>query len=185
MRSLFLLYPALIAHLFLCFPVFAGDKSINAQIAGATLVKEGQQAPDFSCVMLDGRSFELSAQKGKVVLLYFFASSAPFSITEMKYLESEVFQKLREREDFVMLGIGRGHQRDEVVKIGGENKLTFPLVQDTKEEIYRSYFSKFVPRTVVVRRDGTIAILSHGYKEYEGIVKLQAALEKELSAKGR
>ena len=120
-----------------------------------------------------------------MVLLYFFASSAPFSITEMKYLESEVFQKLRDRDDFVSLGVGRGHEREEVMKIGGKNGLTFSLASDAQSEVFGRYFSKYLPRTVVLRRDGTICHLAHGYHEYGGIVALQAVLEKELTAAAR
>lgn len=169
----------------LCLSAFAGDKSIDAQIDAATLVKVGQMAPDFACKTIDGRPFKLSDQKGKVVILYFFASSAPFSITEMKYLETDVFQKLRDRDDFLMLGIGRGHEREAVMKIGGKNGLTFSLADDANSEVSGRYFSKFLPRTVVLRRDGTIGHLSHGYHEYGGVVALQAVLEKELGAAAR
>lgn len=168
-----------------CVSSFAGDQSIDAQIDAATLVKVGQMAPDFACKTIDGRPFKLSDQKGKVVLLYFFAASAPFSITEMKYLESDVFQKLRDRDDFVMLGIGRGHEREEVMQIGGKNRLTFSLADDAKSEIYSRFFLKYLPRTIVLRPDGTICHLAHGYHEYSGIVALQAVLQKELGAVAR
>ena len=138
-------------------------------------------APDFACQTTDGKTLSLAALKGKVVVLYFFATSVPSCLVEMKYLEKEVFQPLRQRTDFQLIAIGRGHSREEVVKVGGENKLNFPLVADPQRENYHRYFTKFVPRTVVVRKNGTIAYLSNGTHEFDGIVKLQAVLTRELA----
>jgi peroxiredoxin len=156
----------------------AGD--LDRQIAEATLIHKGAAAPDFTCTTLDGRSFSLSGQKGKVVLLYFFASSVPFSFTEMRYIQKEIMEKLEKREDFTVLCIGRGHSRDEMVKISGENNLRLPLAADADAAIYRRMFTKFVPRTVLIARDGSIAYLANGSKEFEGIVKLQQAIEIQL-----
>ena len=49
--------------------------------------------------------------------------------------------------------------------------------------MYGLYFSKFVPRTVVVRKNGSIAYLANGYHEFEGISRLQAVLAEELAVK--
>lgn len=153
---------------------------IDAQMQQATLVAKGQAAPDFASASTDGRQFALSAQKGKVVVLYFFDARIGACVTEMKLLEKEVFQKLRDRGDFALVGIGRGHSRDELVTVGGANGLTFPLMADPQAEVFRRYFSKFVPRTVVVRRDGTISHLASGYRDLTGIIALQQALDAEF-----
>lgn len=158
-------------------------EDLAAQVAQATLVKAGQAAPDFTCQTTDGRDFTLSAQQGKVVVLYFFSTSVGASLTEMRYLEQEIFQKLRGREDFQLIAIGRGHTREELVTLGGENKLTFPLAADPQAAVFGRYFTKFVPRTVVVRRDGVIGHMTNGFYEFEGIVKLQQALAHHLQAK--
>lgn len=157
-----------------------GDDELEKELKLSTLVAEGQAAPDFTCQATDGPQFTLSAQKGRVVVLYFFSTSVKASLTEMKYLETEVFQKLREREDFCMIALGRGHSREDMVKVGGENRLTFPLAADLEAGAFGRYFTKFVPRTVVVRRDGSIAYLATGYHEMNGIPKLQEVLAKEL-----
>ena len=176
---------ALFSLLSLLTPISAQDgTSIDAQINAATLVKKGEAAPDFTCTTLDGRSFSLSEQKGKVVLLYFFAASVPFSFTEMRYIQKEIVEKLEKREDFTVLCIGRGHSREEMVKIGGENKLRLPMTADAGAAIYGRMFTKFVPRTVLIARDGSIAYLANGSKEFEGIVKLQQAIEIELKRQG-
>ncbi|MBK8039973.1 MAG: TlpA family protein disulfide reductase [Verrucomicrobiaceae bacterium] len=173
------------AALFFCLCLISsslvkGADSIDAQVQAATRVKQGETAPDFSCKTTDGRAFNLGAQKGKVVLLYFFAASVPFSFTEMGYIQKEIVEKLEKREDFTVLCIGRGHTHDEMVKISGENKLRLPMTADSDGAIYGRMFTKFVPRTVLIARDGSIAYLANGSKEYDGIVKLQQAIEIQL-----
>lgn len=157
-------------------PIFAVE-DVDQEVKKSTLVEAGQMAPDFTTATTDGRTIRLSALKGKVVVLYFFSTSVGACITELQYLEKEIFQKLLNRNDFQLIAIGRGHSREELVRIGGENKLTFPLVPDPKQELYKRYFSKFVPRTVVMRKDGGIAYLASGSRESAGIEDLQAALQ--------
>lgn len=164
-----------------CLHAAAVD-SVTKEMKESMLVTLEQPAPDFTCQTTDGISFTLSANKGKVVLLYFFADSAPFSLTAMSYMEKEIHQTLSKRSDFAILGLARGHTREEVVKMGGENRLTFPLGADPKQECYKRYFTKFVPRTVVVRKNGTIAYIESGYKEFTSIFQLMSVLQKELEA---
>ncbi len=156
-------------------------EGVDKEMQEATLVAVGQAAPDFTCQTTNSIPFTLSANKGKVVVLYFFAESVPFSLTEMKYLESEIYKPLGKRSDFAILGLARGHTREETVKLGGENQVTFPQAADPKQECYKRYFTKFVPRLVVVRKNGTIAYIESGYKELTSISLLQAVLEKELA----
>jgi len=160
------------------------ETAIDREILATTMVQKEHPAPDFTGQTTDSRSLTLSAFKGKVVVLYFFsAKSLPACVSELKYLETEVFQELRKHEDFQLIAIGRDHTREELVKLGGENKLTFPLVPDPQQEIYARYFAKFTPRTVVVRKDGRIAYLASGHHGFEGIIKLQAVLAQELALK--
>jgi peroxiredoxin len=155
--------------------------NLDKDVKSATLHSVGDAAPDFACRTTDGREFKLSAQTGRVVLLYFFSSSNPACFAQMKYLENEVFQKLRRRDDFQMIALGRGHAREELVQIGGEHRLTFPLAADPKQEIFTRYFSKYVPRIVVVRWDGSVAYQASG-ADYEGVLRLQEVLARELAA---
>jgi peroxiredoxin len=172
---------ALLATLCLLSPANALDSDpVDQEIAAATLVKKGAEAPDFTCTTTDGRKLTLSELRGKVIVMYFFASSAPACFTEMKYLEKAVHQKLHDRQDIAVIGIGRGHTREEVVVLGGKNGLTFPLAADADKAVYNRYFSAFVPRLVVVDKKGHICHLQSGSRDYDGIVELVFVLEKEL-----
>ncbi|MGV3661859.1 MAG: peroxiredoxin family protein [Prosthecobacter sp.] len=161
-----------------CAPALWGEDSFDAEVRQAALVGKGQPAPDFACKVTDGSPFTLSASKGKVTVLFFFSDTGA-SASEMRYLESEIVQYLRHRDDFQLVGIGRGCSREKLVKMGGENKLTFPLVADEDAGIFGRYFTKFVPRTVVVGRDGIIAHMTSGHK-YAGVIALRQVVESEL-----
>lgn len=156
-----------------------GD-ALDREIKESALIQAGQAAPEFSCQTADGRAFRLSEQKGRVVLLYFFASSVPFCYPEMRYIETEIVRKLEKRDDFTVLCIGRGHTREEVVRIGGENNLRLPMAGDETREIYSRMFTKFVPRTVLIGKNGHVVYTAAGSKEFEGILKLQEAIAREL-----
>lgn len=154
--------------------------ALQREIAASTLIRPGDSAPDFACRTTDGRDFSLSQQKGRVVLLYFFASSVPFCYPEMRYIEQEIVKKLEQRGDFAVLCLARGHTREEVVRIGGENKLRLPMAADETKSIYQKMFTKFVPRVVLVGKDGRIAYTATGSREFEGILRLQQAVSEEL-----
>lgn len=160
--------------------IAADGDALDREIRASTLIQAGDTAPDFSCQTTDGRAFTLSQHRGKVVLLYFFASSVPFCYPEMRYIDQEIVKKLEKRDDFTVLCLGRGHTREEVVRIGGENKLRLPMAADESREIYSKMFTKFVPRTVLIGKDGRVVYTAAGSKEFEGIVKLQDAIEREL-----
>lgn len=158
---------------------------LDQDVKAATLVQLEQPSPDFTCRTTDGKDITLSTLRGKVVVLYFFSTaSVPACVSELKILEQTIFQPLHKRDDFVFIAIGRKHTREELVKIGGENKLTFPLAPDLQQEIFGHYFTKFVPRKIVVRKDGSIAYHASGQQDVDGMLRLLAVLERELTVKG-
>ncbi len=157
------------------------DDNYDKQVAAATLVQAGQPAPDFTCQVTDGRTLSLSALRGKVVVLHFFSTTVPASVLQMRELETDIAQKVKARDDLLIIGLGRGHTREELVQVGGENRLSFPLAPDPDANLFGRYFTKFVPRTVVIRRDGTLASLTSGYNQFTGTVKLQQVLDRELA----
>jgi hypothetical protein len=72
-----------------------------------------------------------------------------------------------------------------VQKIGRDKGLTFLLTADPRLEIFQRYFTKYVPRKVLLRRDGTIGLLASGYNELDGASTLKAAVSSELAQKAR
>ena len=147
-----------------------------------TLTKVGQTAPDFTVTTLDGRPFHLDAERGKVVVLDFFATWCPPCREEMPHLEQQVWQRFK-GDRFAMLALGREHVDTELLPFVKEFDLTFPVAADTNRDAFGLYAEEYIPRTVVVGADGTILFQSTGYepKEFEHMI---AVITKAVQAAG-
>jgi peroxiredoxin len=140
-----------------------------------TLTQVGQVAPVFELEITDSGLFSLHEQKGKVVLINFFATWCPPCREELPALEKEIWQRFQGRE-LAVLVIGRGHNNDEILPFLKENGYSFPAAGDPERAVYDLYASRFIPRNVVVGPDGTILFQSSGYdrEEFEHMVDLIA-----------
>jgi len=140
---------------------FAGDE------AQTTLVKVGDAAPDFACQTLSGDEFSLGKQKGKVVLVNFFATWCGPCMQEMPHLEKEIFRIYGDRKDFALIAIGREHTTQELDKFKKDKGFSLPIAADPKRAIYGKYATQYIPRNIVVGKDGKIKWASTGYSEAE------------------
>src|SRR5436190_10054069 len=73
-------------------------KKRSEELAPTTRAKVGENAPDFAGETLSGEKVSLSGEKGKVVLVNFFATWCWPCVKEMPHLEKEVFQKYKDRK---------------------------------------------------------------------------------------
>jgi peroxiredoxin len=149
-------------------------------VAKATRVKAGEKAPDFTCKTISGEEFALGEQRGRVVLVNFFATWCGPCLEELPHLEKEILQKYADRKDFRLIVIGREHNTGELEKFAKEKKLSLPMAPDPKREIYGKYAEQFIPRNFVVGKDGTVKLASGGYTE-SSFQEIVLTIEKELS----
>jgi peroxiredoxin len=145
----------------------------------ATRVKVGDNAPDFACRTISGNEFSLSHEKGKVVLITFFATWCGPCLAELPHVQKEILEKYGSRNDFAMIVVGREHQAEELTKFAREKGFSFPIAPDPKREIYSMYAEKFIPRSFVVGKDGKIKATSVGYSE-QGFKVVMHAIETRL-----
>lgn len=133
-------------------------------IAETTLINAGDVAPDFTVEMLDGKKVTLSAQRGKVVLISFWATWCPPCRLELSHMQKDVIDRFV-GEDLVVLPISRGETRQKVEEYITKMGYTFPIGLDTDQSIYRKYASNYIPRSILVGRDGVVAYVGVGYDE--------------------
>lgn len=138
----------------------------SPEVVKATRTKVGQAAPQFEVTLLDGKKFSLKEQRGKVVVVNFFATWCGPCIEEMPHLESQIWQKQKDKK-FAFISIGREHSASEVKSFRAKHKLTFPMAGDPKREAYGLYAEAYIPRTVLIDPEGRIVRQVVGYEEAE------------------
>ena len=147
------------------------------------IVRVGQKAPDFTLSRLDDKTFTLSKNRGKVVLLQFTASWCGVCRTAMKEaLEPKLWKKLKRHPRFVMIGIDCDEPVESVGKFVRETGVTYPMALDTNAEAFEKYAEKGsgVTRNVLIGKNGKIVKLTRLYdeKEFDALVK---AIRSELA----
>ena len=148
----------------------------DAQTDPTTVTKTGDKAPDFSCKTIDGQTINLSGLQGKVVLLNFFAVWCPPCNQELPVLQSNIWNKYKNNKDFALIVAGREHSEKDINDFARAKNFTMPFVADPEREIYELYASKYIPRNVLIGKDGKIIFQNRGYtkEEFAEIEKLIA-----------
>ncbi len=132
----------------------------------ATIVKDGAVAPDFELTMFDGTKVRLSEQRGKVVLLNFWATWCPPCRAELARVEKEVIERFK-GEAFLFLPVSRGEERATVAEFREKMGYTFPMGLDTDKSIYSQYAVTYIPRNFLIDKEGKVVKASVGYDEAE------------------
>lgn len=130
-----------------------------------TLVRVGENAPDFTVTMLDGSSQSLSDLRGQTVLLVFFATWCDDCQRQLTALE-EVKSSYADK-NLTILAISRGEKRADVRAYISEYNFTVNVGVDTDSSIYSLYAEKYVPRCFVIDPLGRIVALSVEYNKQE------------------
>ena len=144
--------------------VLAGCAQREPTPEETTLTVSGQVAPDFTVTTLAGERFTLSEQRGKVVLVNFWATWCPPCREEIPHLEAQVWQRFS-GEGFAMVALAREEDEATVRPFVAANRMSFPVAVDAERGAFSLYAEAYIPRNVVVGRDGTILFQSSGYDE--------------------
>jgi peroxiredoxin len=133
----------------------------------------GQKATDFSLVDLAGRTRTLSAYRGKVVLLDFWATWCGPCRISMPHVEK--LHREYKAKGLVVLGIDIGESADKVRPFLAKNGYDFTVLLDRKTTVAQAYQASAIPTTVIIDRKGMIVAYFTGVR---GEDELRAALKK-------
>lgn len=133
------------------------------------LVKEGDFAPDFLVKLTNGDDFVLSRHRGKVVMLQFTASWCGVCRREMPHIEERIWQRHKDNEDFVLIGIDRDEPKSVVEEYVNKVGITYPMALDDSAHVFSQYAvrNSGITRNVLVGRDGRIVKLTRLFNEDE------------------
>jgi len=131
----------------------------------AYLVKVGDQAPNFSMKLTNGKTVELSKLKGKIVMLQFTASWCSVCRKEMPFIERDIWQKHKSNPNFALLAIDRDEPRETVMKYAKSIPITYPIGMDPHADIFALYAVREagITRNVIIDKTGKIVFLTRLY----------------------
>jgi peroxiredoxin len=151
--------------LLLAFALQSGSAQSCSSTANdpATHTKVGQQMPAVTVKDTAGNTFSLASQKGKVVLVNFWATWCGPCQFEIPRLEKEIWQKYKSTPNFAMVAIAREQTTDEIAAFQKRGQFTYPIASDPKRSTYALFADSGIPRSYVVDANGKILFQTVGY----------------------
>ncbi|MEE8469722.1 MAG: redoxin domain-containing protein [Dehalococcoidia bacterium] len=122
--------------------------------------REGQLAPDFTLVDLEGNTIRLSDYRGKTVFLNFWATRCPPCRAEMPEIES-LYQEYKDR-DVVVIGIDLLEPETTVRQYVEHGGFNWTFVIETTGEVANDYRVAAIPISFFVDREGIIKVVNIG-----------------------
>jgi len=135
----------------------AGDKHVkHSKGDHAAAAKVGQAAPSFTLTGCDGKTYELSNYKDKIVVLEWFNKDCPVCrqyMPEMKNLAEKYAKK-----GVVWLAIDSTSVRTakENAEVAKEKKIPYPILSDFDGKVGHLYGATSTPNMFVINK-GTLA----------------------------
>lgn len=140
----------------------------------------GTPAPDFKFSPKgDTDSVTIQAYKGKVVLINFFATWCGPCRAELPRVQKEIWEQYKNNPDFALFVFGREETREKLGAFVKQTGFTFPVLADPERKVYSQFADQFIPRNVVIDKEGKIIYQSVGY-EKEEFEKLLVVLKAHL-----
>ncbi len=119
-----------------------------------------ETAPDFDIALFDGGNFKLSEQRGKVVVINFFASWCVSCDEETPFLEKVAHEYPPQKVAF--LGIAVDDTEKKAKAFMQKMGLTIPAGLDKTGEIKEAYGLYGMPTTFFIDKGGKISYLHAG-----------------------
>jgi peroxiredoxin len=119
------------------------------------VMQEGDQAPDFRLTALDGRTVSLSALRGKVVMVHFWATWCPPCVEEMPTLERLYRAMFGQEFELLAVSVDEGGA-PAVGAFLKKNRLTLPVLLNPDRSVAALYGTLKFPETYLVDREGFV-----------------------------
>ena len=148
-------------------PTAASNRRLDEAIRELDLIRPSRQkvAEDFTLRTPTGDSFRLGEQRGKAVLVNFWATWCAPCREEMPAME-RLYQRHRDH-GLVLVAISLDADPAVVPPYVKESKLTFPIALDPRAEVANKYGVRALPSSFVVDREGFMAALALGPRTWD------------------
>jgi peroxiredoxin len=155
---------------------------LGFSMRGATTPAVPTNVPAPALVLPDlaGRQESLAAYRGRIVMLNFFASWCGPCNAEAPHLESEVWQRWRNR-GVVVIGVDTGESgsaAETAARFQSQHQLSYPILVDQTNGARQAYGVHAFPTNVIIDRRGIIRYAHAGF-DPEGISRTLGELVRE------
>jgi peroxiredoxin len=133
------------------------DPQFTAAISKIEADNEHRGQADFTLTEVGGKTWTLKEQRGKVVVLNFWATWCPPCRKEMPDLES-LYQQFKD-QGLVILAIS-DEDAGKVAPFIAEQKVTYPILLDPGRKVHELFQIEGIPKTFVYDRTGKLAAQS-------------------------
>lgn len=127
----------------------------------------GERPAAFTLPSVAGGTVKLADHRGKVVLVYFWATWCPYCRKELP-VGIERISRERKTQPFTVLAVSIQERRDVVAGYVQGAGLTVPVLLDGDGAVAREYRVTATPTTFVIGRDGRLVARAAGTREWEG-----------------
>ena len=165
---------SIFVFLFISFFSFSCSDDPNSH----NLLNTGDKIPAFSFTTLDGTIANIKDFEGKTIFLNFFSTWCSPCLKGLPVIQKQIKEGITD-ENLVILTFGRGHNAEDLIKWNKEKGFTFPICPDENQVVYEIFFSKYIPRNIVIGKDGRVILQECGYSE-EGFERIIEAIKKDL-----
>lgn len=139
----------------------------------------GNAMPAYSAKYLDGKSFDLAAEKGNVVFLNVWATwcgPCRYEIPELQKLHEKYASR-----GFKVIGVSVDEGgADAVTQFVKDNKMTYPIALDAEGRIANVLRTTVLPTSVIIGRDGKILWRAIGAVEPNDLGKVDSIIQQAL-----
>jgi peroxiredoxin len=142
--------------------VLAGLLLLGGAWASAAPLAPQALAPDFTLRTLDGKNLRLGEQRGRVVLVNFWATWCGPCRQEMPHL-NKLYDKYRS-SGFMLLGVNVDEDTRNAVAVADKLGVRFPVLPDADKRVSQKYDLRAMPSTVLIDRDGRVRHVHRGYQ---------------------
>ena len=141
--------------------VLLGAYAVATVVMGKdSIPKEGDKAPDFQLLGMDGKVHTLKEYEGKAKVINFWGTYCPPCVREMPALQAQREKWLSEGVEII--GINAGEDKMTVENFVAQTGVKFPILMDPNRDAVGDYKVGAMPATYFVSSKGEIVHIKIG-----------------------